>query len=126
MQGEESQPKVAERFGVSLSFVRDLSRRVRESGSVASKPHGGGRPPLSEALCQRLRAVVAQKPDATLAEYCALLRKRRYGGAHISPWALSRVLRRRLRLTRKKERPSFERTRPKARAAPARRLAGKD
>ena len=42
-RGGGSQPQIAARFGVSVSFVRDLSRRWRESGAVAAKAHGGGR-----------------------------------------------------------------------------------
>jgi hypothetical protein len=41
--GKATEPQATERFGVSLSFVRDLVRRMRETGSVAPKPHGGGR-----------------------------------------------------------------------------------
>ena len=44
-RGEGSRPQIAARFGVSVSFVRDLSRRWRESGGVAPKVHGGGRRP---------------------------------------------------------------------------------
>jgi transposase len=42
-QGKEgSQRQLAQRFKVSLSFVRDLTRRHRETGQVEPKPHGGG------------------------------------------------------------------------------------
>ncbi|WP_019948063.1 helix-turn-helix domain-containing protein, partial [Hymenobacter aerophilus] len=36
------QTQVAQRFGVSRSFVRDLLRRERETGSLAPKPASGG------------------------------------------------------------------------------------
>lgn len=39
---EGSQRQLAERFKVSLSFVRDLMRHYRQTGSVEPKPHGGG------------------------------------------------------------------------------------
>ncbi len=39
---EGSQRELAEQFKVSLSFVRDLSRQYRETGTVEPKPHGGG------------------------------------------------------------------------------------
>ncbi|WP_404822297.1 hypothetical protein [Pseudanabaena yagii] len=32
---------MAKRFKVSLSFVRDLLRRYRETGEIAAKPQGG-------------------------------------------------------------------------------------
>ncbi len=39
---EGSQRQLAERFKVSLSFIRDLRRQHRETGSVQPKPHAGG------------------------------------------------------------------------------------
>jgi transposase len=39
---EGSQRQLAERFKVSLSFIRDLRRHQRETGRVEPKPHGGG------------------------------------------------------------------------------------
>jgi transposase len=39
---EGSQGQLAERFKVSLSFIRDLRRHHRQTGSVEPKPHGGG------------------------------------------------------------------------------------
>jgi transposase len=61
--------QVAERFRVSTSFVEKLQQRRRESGTLAPKPHGGGRQPrLSPEHDQRLRALLAAKPDTTLAE----------------------------------------------------------
>ena len=42
-QGKEgSLRQLAKRFKVSLSFVRDLTRRHRELGTIEPKPHGGG------------------------------------------------------------------------------------
>jgi transposase len=42
---EGSQRQLAKRFSVSLSFVQDLLRRYRNSGTVEAKPHGGGQKP---------------------------------------------------------------------------------
>lgn len=68
-QGNSSQPQVAEQFGVSASFVRDLVRRRRETGSLAPKPHGGGHPPaLDKKGLEHLAQAVARKSDATLEE----------------------------------------------------------
>jgi len=53
--GSKSQPEVARDFAVSASFVRDLVRRMRETGSLAPKPHAGGHPPaLDEKGLERL------------------------------------------------------------------------
>lgn len=47
-EGAESQPEVAERFPVSVSFITKLLRRRKLTRSVAAKPRGGcGRPALA-------------------------------------------------------------------------------
>jgi transposase len=115
--GEGTEAQVAERFGVSFSFVRNLVRRVRESGSVKPKPHGGGRPPAFdaqglEALAQR----VAQTPDATLEELRTELRRK--ARLRVSRSALGRALGW-LKLTRKKEGSPRQRKGHATRAAAA-------
>jgi transposase len=100
-QGEQSQQKVAARFGVSESFVRDLSRRFRTAGSVAAKPHGGGRRLAADAkTLARLEALVAKHNDLTNEEYHRRLRAK---GARLSRATVGRLLLR-LGLTRKKRR----------------------
>jgi transposase len=60
--------QVAQRFKVSASFVNQLRQR-RKCGTLDPKPHGGGRQPrLSSEHDQRLRALLAAKPDTTLME----------------------------------------------------------
>jgi hypothetical protein len=39
---EGSQRQLAKRFKVSLSFIRDLVRRYRETNTIEPKPHVGG------------------------------------------------------------------------------------
>lgn len=39
---EGSQRQLAKRFKVSLSFIRDLRRHYRQTGTIEPKPHGGG------------------------------------------------------------------------------------
>lgn len=61
--------RVAELFGVSVSWVRKLLRRRRDTGSVAALPHNAGRrPKLTEEDRRRLAELVRQDPGATLAE----------------------------------------------------------
>ncbi len=75
--GKESQREVAARFGVSESFVRDLSRRFRTTGSVAAKPHGVGRPWIADQkTVARLEVLVAKRSDLTNDEYHRQLRAR--------------------------------------------------
>lgn len=68
---EGSQRQLAERFKVSLSFVRDLSRHYRETGTVEPKPHGGGAvAKLTEAQLPLVQALIEAQPDALLVELC--------------------------------------------------------
>jgi putative transposase len=69
-----SQRASATLFGVSQSFVEKLVRRRRTSGSLAPKPHAGGRRASGdEAASLRVRRMVQDHPDATLAELCEQL-----------------------------------------------------
>ena len=100
-RGEGSQPEIAARFGVSVSFVRDLSRRWRESGGVAPKAHGGGRTPsVNAAATEAIKAAVAARHDATIEEHRQSLAAKGHRLAHstLGHWLLK------LRLTRKKRR----------------------
>lgn len=68
---EGSQRQLAERFKVSLSFIRDLSRRYRETGTVEPKPHGGGAvAKLGIKQLPVVKALVMAQPDALLEELC--------------------------------------------------------
>lgn len=108
-RGEGSQAEVAGRFGVSERFVRGVVRRQRESGSVAAKPHGGGRVALAtpQSLAA-LGAQVAAHNDHTVAEHHQGMVR---AGFALSAATVGRMLLR-LRLTRKKRRSKT--TRPAA------------
>lgn len=70
--GEGTQAELAETFGVSVPWIEKVVRRWRETGSVAPKPHGGGRrPKISGRKEERLRKIVEESPDATLEELLA-------------------------------------------------------
>jgi Transposase and inactivated derivatives len=89
--------QLAHLFSVSLSFLVRLLQRRRRTGSVRPQPHAGGpAPKLDAAAVQRLRELVREQPDATLAE----LRERLGVPCHLA--TLARVLRRH-RITRKKK-----------------------
>ena len=71
---EGSQRQLAERFNVSLSFIRDLSRRYRQTGTVEPKPHGGGGvAKLGPAQLSIVKELVEAQPDALLTELCERL-----------------------------------------------------
>lgn len=61
--------EIARRFRVSLSFIVRLLQRRREAGTLAPKPHGGGRAcALGPKDQRRLRKLIRKQSDATLAQ----------------------------------------------------------
>lgn len=61
--------EVAERFEVSVSWVKKLLRFRRSRGSFAPMPHGGGRrAKFSGERLEQLKQEVEKTPDATLQE----------------------------------------------------------
>ena len=95
---EGSLRQIAHRFLVSLSFVTRLLEHRRLTGSLEPKPHGGGRPPaLGPDDLERLRNLIHEKPDATLEELRQSL------GVTCSLMAISRAVRDKLKITRKKK-----------------------
>jgi transposase len=88
--------QIARRFSISVSWVRDLLKRRRETGSIAPRPRGGGRAPaFDEAAAERLRRAVRDDDDATLRELAEA------AGVACCPSAVHRALAR-LGVTRKK------------------------
>lgn len=66
---EGTQEALAARFHVSVSWVKKLLRRRRNTGSLAPKPHGGGRKSkFCGAELEALKQLVVQDADATLEE----------------------------------------------------------
>src|SRR5512134_247903 len=88
--------QIAARFSVSVSWLRDLLRRRRLTGSIAPQPHGGGRAPAFDAqAAARLRQAVRADNDATRVELAAA------AGVVCRPSVVHRALQR-LGITRKK------------------------
>jgi transposase len=110
-RGDHSLRQLAQLFSVSLSFIVRLLQRQRRTGSVQPAPHGGGTPcKLDADALARLRQLVGDQPDATLAE----LRQRLGVGCTLA--TICRALQR-LRLTRKKKtKHADERDSPKVQA----------
>jgi len=107
-----SQAQIVRDFGVSSGFVSTLLTRVKQTGSVAPKPRGGGRRPALDASGkQTVRDLVRAQPDATIEE----LRSRVHEclGATVSKSAMSRVLIA-LGLPRKKSRSTLRSATPRA------------
>ena len=88
---EGSQRQLAKRFKVSLSFIRDLSRHQRETGTSQPKPHGGGAvAKLGEGQLPFLEALVLAQPDALWDELCERFAKQT--GVAVSVSTLQRAV----------------------------------
>src|SRR3954463_11210474 len=98
--GEGSQARIAERYRVGERTLSGWLKAAREEGRRAPKPLRGGPKPGGGGAAT-LAALVAERNDATLAEYADLLADRT--GVRRSPSALCRALRA-LGLVRKKRR----------------------
>src|SRR5947199_6444708 len=98
--GEGSQSEVARRYRIGERTLSAWLRTAREEGRRAPRLPRGGRPPVGGEAAT-LAALVAERNDATLAEYADRLAERT--GVRRSPSALCRALRA-LGLARKKRR----------------------
>jgi transposase len=97
-----SQRALAALFGVSRAFVEKLLQRRRTLGTIAPRPHAGGRKLSCDAMAQAVvRQALREQADATLAELCARLGHQR--DLWVSVPTMSRLLTR-LGLPRKKSR----------------------
>ena len=88
---------VAQKYSVSASWVYDLRKKRRETGSIAPKQQRHGSKPKLEPYEKEVRQLVSDHPDATLAEFCEMLSKH----VSVSTATLCDFLRH-LKITRKK------------------------
>ena len=101
-EGDLTRQEVADDFAVSRSFVQKLLRRRADGGPLAPKPRSGGAAPLLNGRdLERLRGLVHEKPDRTLAELRSALHES--GGPAVSVPTVCRALRA-MRLPLKKRR----------------------
>ncbi|MCW5970891.1 MAG: transposase [Blastocatellales bacterium] len=76
-QQEHTVEEVAALFNVSERYVYQLLKLRRETGDLSPLPHGGGAIlKMDDAKLLQLAGLVAEFPDATLAELQELLRRR--------------------------------------------------
>lgn len=107
--GDETRDEVAELFQVGRASVNRLVRRYRETGSVEPSPHGGGKPRKMTSRGEKvLRALIEERPDATIPEFVRLMVER--AKLTLSTSTMGRELAR-LGLSRKKS-PSSPRNSP--------------
>jgi transposase len=98
---EGTQRELAERFKVSLSFIRDFLRRYRETSEITAKPQGGDRCSKIQGENQELlKKIVTEKSDIYLREIQEIIKESK--GIEVSVSSLSRTLNR-LNLNRKKK-----------------------
>jgi transposase len=102
--------EAAEQFGVSLSTVGRFVRLDRETGSVGPAKFGGYKKHALASHEERVRRLVAEQPDITLAELRAKLAKQR---VTVGQTSIFRFLRH-LKLTFKKK-PARRRAGPAGR-----------
>lgn len=94
--------EAAEAFSIGIATAYRYQRLLREHGSPAPLPHGGGNPRAVDAAGDEvLKELVTEKPDRFIPELTVELNKRVARPA--STAAVSRALER-LGLTRKKRR----------------------
>jgi transposase len=98
--GEGRQPEVARLYRVGERTLSGWLKVAREEGRRAPRPPRGGRPPVGGER-EALAGLVAERNDATLAEYADLLAERT--GVRRGPSTLCRALKA-LGLVRKKRR----------------------
>lgn len=67
--GEGTREDVAHRFKVSLGMVKKLLQQRRKTGSIEARHHLAGRKPMIlEKHRQKMRKLLAKRPDMTLYE----------------------------------------------------------
>ncbi len=84
-QGTDSIATVAERFSVSVGFVKKMLSLSRTTGDLAPRGHGGGR---RASLSARQRQLISRKVrahnDISLAELQTLLQEQEGVSVHVS------------------------------------------
>lgn len=74
---EGSQRQLAQRFKVSLSFVRNLLRHYRTNGQISAKRRGGYlEPTIGDEHLTIIKSLFEAKNDLLLKELCARFRER--------------------------------------------------
>ena len=89
--GDATEQAVADRFGVSRSFVQKMKRLYRETGALdPSRAPRGPRPKLSQADLAALAAWVVQEPALTGSQLAARLARER--GVSVSRATVNKAL----------------------------------
>ena len=75
IEGGESMPRIAERFGVSYNMVQKLKYQWRDLGTIEPQTQNVGRKPvLNESQRKRLDKLVRDNPSLTLEQLRSKIR----------------------------------------------------
>jgi transposase len=98
---EGSQRQIAKRFQVSLTFVRNLLRHYRHTGTIEPKKHGGGtKTKIDNHGFSVIEQMIEKKPDLILSELCRFLKDKT--GVKVSKSTMYRYTQK-LSISRKKK-----------------------
>jgi transposase len=75
----------AAQFKVSVSSAIRWVQRWQTDWAIAAKPRGGSVSPLEDHAAA-LAGLVAEQPDLTLDEFCAVLQEREIATSRVSVW----------------------------------------
>jgi transposase len=75
----------AAQFKVSVSSAIRWVARWQRDWAIAAKPRGGSVSPLEDHAAV-LAGLVAEQPDLTLDEFCAVLQQRKIATSRVSVW----------------------------------------
>ena len=90
---QKSIRQIVQQFKVSKSFVQKILKQYRETGTVASKAHKGGKSPkLNSKQIDLISELVEQNQEATLQQLCNILERKTRIKVSIS--TMSRIVRR--------------------------------
>lgn len=88
---EGSQRQLAQRFKVSLSFVRNLLRRYQDCGEIEARQRGGYQKPIiQDKHLNTIKSFVEEKNDLLLSELCD--RFEEYTGIRVSVTTMYRAV----------------------------------
>jgi transposase len=91
LKNQTSIREIAEKFGVSDSFVRKLLKRHQETGGIEPKPHSGGASAkLTEEHYVLVESMIAQNNNITLVVLCKQIEAKT--GIRVSVPTMCRIL----------------------------------
>jgi len=97
---EGSQRQIAKKFQVSLTFVRNLLRHYRQTGTIEPKKHGGAKMKIDNHCFPLIEQMIQQKPDLILEELCRFFKNKT--GIKVSKSTMYRYVQK-LNMSRKKK-----------------------